>query len=160
MTSSAGDDDHAAAAPGADPVLGQAHRLGGARAGRVHLGVGPAGADVLGELRVAHGEDAEEEAAIEDEAVLVEERSVSWIRRSSSARAAAGVPLSPSRDAQVPEHGELVPAAAVHVVSRQLLGEGVEAGEGARRRSRPCRPAARREATSGRAASVPRVVVL
>ncbi len=59
------DDHRAAAPPGADPVGGQREGLGGRRAGGVDLGVGAARADGFGELRVAHGEDLEEEAAIE-----------------------------------------------------------------------------------------------
>lgn len=59
--------DHhdAPAPPGPDPVLGHAQRLRGARAGRVHLRVGAAGADQFGELRVPHGQGAEQEAAVE-----------------------------------------------------------------------------------------------
>ena len=60
-----GDDHHAAAAAGADPVLGERDGLGGAGAGRVDLRVRPAGADELGELRVAHRQHAEQEAAVE-----------------------------------------------------------------------------------------------
>ncbi len=61
----AGDHDHAAAAASADPVLGQRQRLGGAGARRVELGVGASSADQLGELRVAHGQHAEQEAPVE-----------------------------------------------------------------------------------------------
>ncbi len=61
-----GSDDHdTAATPGADPVLGDRHRLCRARAGCVQLGVWAARADQLGELRVTHGQDAEQEPAVE-----------------------------------------------------------------------------------------------
>ena len=60
-----GDDHDPPAAPGADPVLGERDRLGGARARRVDLRVRPARADELGELRVAHRQHAEQEAAVE-----------------------------------------------------------------------------------------------
>jgi hypothetical protein len=54
VASSADHDDHAAAAAGADPVLGQARRPGRRRARGVDLRVRAARADQLGELRVAH----------------------------------------------------------------------------------------------------------
>ena len=60
------DDDHAAAAPGADPVLRQCHGLRGARAGGVDLRVGTAGADEFGKLRMSHGQNSEQEAPVED----------------------------------------------------------------------------------------------
>ena len=59
------DDHHAAAAPGANPVLGHPHGLGCAGAGRVDLRVGPACADQLGKLRMAHRQRPEEETPIE-----------------------------------------------------------------------------------------------
>ena len=67
-----GDDDHAPAPPGADPVLGQRHGLRGARARGVDLGVGPAGADQLGELRVTHRQAAEDEAAVVGERLVLQ----------------------------------------------------------------------------------------
>ena len=68
----AGDHDHPAAAARADPVLGHAHRLGRARAGGVDLGIGSPRPDVLGELRVAHGQDTEKEAPVEEEAIVAQ----------------------------------------------------------------------------------------
>ena len=62
----AANDDHAAAPAAADPVFSDRDRLGGAGAGGVDLGIGAARAHVLGELAVAHRQDAEEEAAVED----------------------------------------------------------------------------------------------
>ena len=51
--------------PALDPVLRHREGLGGAGARRVQLGVRAAGADDLRELRVTHGEDPEQETAIE-----------------------------------------------------------------------------------------------
>src|SRR5450631_930242 len=59
------DDDHAAAAPEANPVFGNANRRRGRRAGRVYLGVRPANAQHLGELRMAHRQHLEDEATVE-----------------------------------------------------------------------------------------------
>ncbi len=70
-----GRDDHDTTAPaGPDPVLGQGDRLGGAGTGGIHLGVGAACPHQLGELRVAHRQDAEQEPAVEGVGVLVEEQ--------------------------------------------------------------------------------------
>ena len=60
------DDDHAAAPPGADPVLRHRNRLRGARAGGVDLRVGTAGADELGKLRVSHRQHSEQKTPVED----------------------------------------------------------------------------------------------
>ena len=65
------DDDDPAAATGPDPVLGDRDGLRRARAGGVDLGVRAAGTDDLGELRVAHRQDPEEEPTVELERVLV-----------------------------------------------------------------------------------------
>ena len=59
------DHNHTPTATAADPVLGDGDSLSGAGAGGVDLGVGTTGADVFGELAVAHRHDAEEEAAVE-----------------------------------------------------------------------------------------------
>ena len=58
------DHNHALAASQANPVLGQAHGLGGARAGGVDLGIGAAGTHELGKLAVAHCQDLEEKASV------------------------------------------------------------------------------------------------
>ena len=60
-----GHDHDAPAAARADPVLGDRDGLRRARARGVDLRVRPARADQLGELGVAHGEHAEQEAAVE-----------------------------------------------------------------------------------------------
>ncbi len=67
-----GHDQHPATAPGADPVLGQRDCLRGARAGGVDLRVRPARPDQLGQLRVAHREDPEEEPAVERVSLVLE----------------------------------------------------------------------------------------
>ena len=67
------DDQDATAAACADPVLGEAHGKTHRAAGRVDLSVRAARADELGELRVPHREDPEEEAAIEGVGRLLEE---------------------------------------------------------------------------------------
>ena len=61
-----GNDDYPLAPPDVNPVLRQRHRLRVARAGRVDLSVGTAGADEFGKLRMSHGQDAEQEAPVED----------------------------------------------------------------------------------------------
>jgi len=69
-----GDDDDAPAAAGADPVLRQGDALRGAGARRVDVRVRAARADELGELRVPHRQDLEDEAAVEGVAVLLDGR--------------------------------------------------------------------------------------
>jgi hypothetical protein len=59
-------DDDATAAAAVDPVTGHDHGLRRARARAVRLHVRTPRADVLGELRVAHGQHAEQEATIEN----------------------------------------------------------------------------------------------
>ncbi len=60
-----GNDDDALAPPHPDPVMGQPEGLRTARTRAVGGCVRPACPDVLGELRVAHRQDAEQEAAVE-----------------------------------------------------------------------------------------------
>ena len=67
-----GDDHDALAAARPDPVLGQRDGLRRARARRVDLGVRPPRPDQLGELRVPHRQDTEQEATVERVAVLIE----------------------------------------------------------------------------------------
>ena len=59
-----GDDDHPAAAPGANPVFGDGHGVCGGRAGGVDVRVGAARADVLCELGMAHCQDAKDKPAV------------------------------------------------------------------------------------------------
>ncbi len=68
-----GDHDDATATTGADPVLGEGDGLGGAGARRVDLRVRAAGADEVGELGVAHRQDAEQEAAVEAVRLVVDQ---------------------------------------------------------------------------------------
>ena len=67
------DHDDATATAGADPVLGDGDGLGGAGARRVDLRVRAAGADQVGELRVAHRQDAEKEAAVEAVRIVIDQ---------------------------------------------------------------------------------------
>ncbi len=60
----AGDDDDAAAASGANPVLGDGDGVRRGRAGGVDVGVGAARANVFGKLRVPHRQDAKDEFTI------------------------------------------------------------------------------------------------
>ncbi len=123
--------DHSTATAGPDPVLGQRDRLGGAGARRVDLGVGATGADQFGELGVPHGQDTEEEPAIEqiwvqlelafdvvDPAVDLDEGCVVGI--------GLGDPVS---------HGtelfEFVSSCPVTFVTADFVGQLVEPGEGA-----------------------------
>ena len=74
------------------------------------------------------GEDAEEEAAIEDEALLLQERVLVLdppVELREGGRGRSRELLS-----QVPEQGEPFAACPVHVEAREVGGEGVEAGEG------------------------------
>ena len=65
-----GNDDHPAAAAGADPVAGERDRLRAAGACAVGRRVRAARADVFGKLRMAHGEHSEQEPAVEMVCVL------------------------------------------------------------------------------------------
>ena len=120
--------DDAPAASGADPVLGESHTLGRRRTGGVDVGVRAAGPYELRELAVAHGENAEEKAAVEDVGIggnlLVQ---------------LADAPLDlaerlgiPGDLAQILQGLPLGDAALVGVVPPGLVREAVEAGEGAR----------------------------
>ena len=148
-----GDDDDSTAAAGADPVLGDGHGLGGAGARRVDLRVRTAGADEVGELRVAHRQDAEQEAAVEavrlvvDELAEVVQPPVDLVERDvgsvelSTRRTRIGLELGPlRRDGCVGGEGI--------GLDRELL----DARGTPMRRSRRCRRAARRAGPIARAA--------
>ena len=101
---------------------------------------GPAGADELGELRVAHRQDAEQEPAVELVRLVARARAAaSWMRRSISASAAP----SPSASATRCPHGlaarpaRCAAGAGRCVVAVDLVGQLVVAREGAERRSTP-----------------------
>ncbi len=123
-----GDHDDPPAAARADPVLGDRHRLRRAGARGVELRVGPARADQLGELRMAHREDAEEEAAVELVGVLLElephvvDAALDLRPRDLVALGHPGENLLELR--------ELLPAAAVGPEPVELVGELVVAREG------------------------------
>ncbi|MEZ5097296.1 MAG: hypothetical protein R2731_15095 [Nocardioides sp.] len=119
--------DHAPAAPGPDPVLGDRQRLRRARTGRVDLGVRTAGADQLGELGVPHRQHAEQEPPVEGVRVGVTlgahlgQQSVDL-----GQRRAALVELRPDRF----ESQDLLAASAVERVVLHRLHEALVAGEG------------------------------
>ena len=125
-----GHDQHAAAAPGADPVLGERDRLRGARAGGVDLRVRPPRPDQLGELRVAHREDAEEEPAVEGVRLLLE-RALEVVNAPLDLvehhRIGAVVVEHPRP--QRLERGEALAAHVIRGVARDLVGHLLEAGE-------------------------------
>ncbi len=121
------DDDDATAAAAVDPVLGDGDALSGAGAGGVHLGVGAARADILGELAMAHGQDAEQEATIEG---------IRFALQLVTQLVDAPVDLVLSRQigcvvAQILQHFQLLDAIGVGVIPLELIGEAVAAGEGA-----------------------------
>ena len=127
--SSAEIDNHPAATSGADPILRHGDCLGGAGARRIDLRVGTAGADQLGELRVPHGQHAEQEAPVELERLpgngflQVGDATVDLLPQ-------ARLAVRPDHAfAQVLEHGELIAPGVVGVVARHFVGEGVVARE-------------------------------
>ena len=123
---------------------------------------GPARADQLGELRVAHRQHAEQEAPVERRTA----RSSSW--RLEVVDAAVDLGEHDGVGAVVVEHaraqrlqrGQALAAHAVGRVARRPRRSSPRGPGRPRRRSRRCRRAARRAATSGRAAGCPCVVVL
>ena len=120
------DHHHAPAAAGAQPVLGQAQGVVRGGAGGVDRGVGAAGADVLGELAVAHGQDAEQEAAVELvglAGLFVAQQGAAAGDLVQGGRIAGGL-------AQRLERVELVAAGLPLEVAPQLAGEAIEAGPG------------------------------
>ena len=123
------DDDHAPAAAGTDPVLGDRERLRRRGAGRVDLRVRPARADDLGKLRVAHRQRAEQEAAVE--LVRVRLELVAQLRDQRIDLGARGG-VRPHPGAQPLERQKLLAARAILRVGLQLLGEAVAARERAR----------------------------
>ena len=124
----AGHHDHAPAATRPDPVLGESDAGRRRGAGHVDVGVRPAGADVLGELAVAHREDAEQEAPVELVGLLLEEH----VDLRDPPRDLRPGPRLPDRLQQLLELPLLRPPALERVVALRLVGEAVEAGEGAR----------------------------
>ena len=118
---------HPAAAAAADPVLGDGHALGCTGAGRVDVGVGAACADVLGELAVAHAQDAEDEAAVELVGLplhLLAQIGDAAVDLLQGLHVAGVTP-------QVLQHGQLHAPVLPGEVAAELLGEAVAAGEGA-----------------------------
>ena len=124
-------DDDAFAAALADPVFGDCHSLGTTCAGRIDLCVGPAGADFLGELRVAHGEHAEQEAPVEielglaDQALDFRDAPINFVDAGTAAVAVVTEPVP-----QALEAFELFAVAAFRVVLVELFAESVHTREG------------------------------
>ena len=124
----AGDDDHAPAAAGADPVFGHGDGVRGGGAGGIDVRVGAARADVLGKLGVAHRQDAEDKAAVK---VIVEAQDLVFEARDAAieiGRQAIGPGDGPR--AELLQHLQLVGERLVLVVTCRLLGHAVQAGEG------------------------------
>ena len=126
-----GHDQHPAAAPGADPVLRERDRLRRARAGGVDLGVRPARPDQLGELRVAHREDPEEEPAVERVRLLLELASeVVDAPLDLVEHHGIGAVVVEHPRAQRVERGQALAAHVIRGVPRHLVGHLLQAGEG------------------------------
>ena len=124
------DDDHPARTTGADPVLRQRDRLGGACARRVDLGVRAPGTNQLGELGVAHREHAEEEATIEL-VRLVGDLEIELVDAALDlGEGGAGAVLVAQAALHRPQRLELLPARAVDPEAVHLVGEVVHAREG------------------------------
>ncbi len=119
-------DDDAAAATIADPILGQGHALGRAGTGRVDVRVGAAGADVFGKLAVSHGQDAEEETPVEgvglagQDVAHLADAAVDFELDAGFAGVAA----------QVFQQLQAVFAVLPDEVALELVGHAVAAGEG------------------------------
>ena len=122
-----GNHQHAPAASVSHPVFGQCNRLRGAGTGRIHVGVRAARADILGELAVAHRQNAEDKAPVEfiGRALQLLAQRANPARQLGQRGRVAGVA------AQVFERGKLRAAAFPLVVALELVGHAVEAGEGA-----------------------------
>ena len=125
------DDDDPPAAAGPDPVLGERQRLGGAGAGGVDLRVGAAGADDLRELRVPHGQAAEQEPPVEGERLDLEQ--VSQLG-DAAVHLGDGRLVAAHPGAHRLEGEQLVAASAIGVVPPEVVGEGVVARGRPRRR--------------------------
>ena len=120
------DHDDAAAAAVANPVFGQGYALGRAGAGGVDVGVGAAGADELGELAVAHGQNAEDEAAVKLVGVRLE-----FGAYDTHAAANLGQGGRVAGDAaQLLQRRQLRPPVLELIVAGKLVGKAVAAGEG------------------------------
>ena len=125
-----GDDDHTPAPPGADPVLRQSHGLGRRGTGRVDLRVRPARTDVLGELRMAHRQDAEHPLAVEAIRFFFKPR-LQFVDAPVDFAGERVVAVGASQAcAQALEVFEPLAQGLVGVEVFHLLGEGVVAGEG------------------------------
>ncbi len=121
------DDDHAAAATGANPIFGNGHGLGGGGAGGVDLRVGAARADVLGKLAVPHGQNTEQEAAVKDVRFALQFLA-ELVDAAVDFLGCAGIFRIPP---QIFQHLQLRQPVLVEMVARHLVRKAVAAGEGA-----------------------------
>ena len=119
--------DHTAAAAIADPVLGQRHALRCGGAGSVDMRVRPACTDVLSELAVAHGQDAEDKAAVK----LIGRADQFFLERAQLAVQLAQRSGVLHIRAQFLQHADLLTQILPGVVAFELVGEAVAAREGA-----------------------------
>ena len=119
--------DHAAATAAANPVLGQGDALRRRGASSVDVRVRPTCADVFGKLAVTHRQDAEDEAAVK----LVGGASQLVLQLAQLAVQLAQRSVILHILAQIVEHGNLLAQALPAMVTLQLVGEAVAAGEGA-----------------------------
>ena len=126
------DHDDPPAATGADPVLRYRDGLSGAGAGGVDLRVRPPGTDDLGELRVPHGQDAEQEATIEHVRVSLDLGSQRGDPSVELGGRGGGTGSVGARQAGAHrlEGGELLSAGLVGVVVASVAGEGIQSGKG------------------------------
>ena len=119
--------NHAAAATIANPVFGHSHGLGGGGAGGVDVRVGSACADVLGKLAVAHGQNAEDEAAVK--LIGVAPQFIAQVRQTAvnlAERTGVGCVA-----AQFLQRGHLRAQVVPPIETAELVGHAVAAWEGA-----------------------------
>src|SRR5579864_6985505 len=123
-----GDDDHAAATAGADPVLRQRNRLRGGRAGRVELRIWTPGPDEFGELRMPHRQGAQQETALEDVGGFVNQ-GAQFRDPLIQFLPDLGIAVAIELDAQALKNRELVAASLVSVVACHFVSERIQARE-------------------------------
>ncbi len=122
-----GNDDHAAGAPGADPILGDGDGVGGGGAGSVDMGVRAARPDVFGELGMSHRQDAEDVAPVE---VVVEAANLGLQFGNAFLESLFQVGLLRRHQGRhAAQFLELAAQGPVLVEAGGILGHPVEAGE-------------------------------
>ncbi len=122
------DHDDAAAATGVEPVFGDRERLRGARARRVDVRIRATRADELSELRVPHGQDPEQEAAVELEGIVFD-----LLAQAGDASIELGLERRVAGShSELFELGQALPAGLAFVVLLEIPGEGFARREGGR----------------------------